>query len=85
MLINMNLCGNRHFDRNRQIYHDQPVLAKTRIFSANQKGLKEESLVANIEEGRRDILLIVITALFILFATGLAVPEPTPRTPIVIP
>lgn len=41
--------------------------------------------MATIEESRHDILLIIITALVILFATGLAEPVVLPRTPIVIP
>ncbi|MGE5605969.1 MAG: hypothetical protein ACM3YE_09785 [Bacteroidota bacterium] len=32
-----------------------------------------------------DILLIITTVLFILFATGLAVPSEIPTTPIILP
>jgi hypothetical protein len=47
--------------------------------------MKEESFLIGIQERRHDILLIIVTALIILFASGLAVQVGAPPTPIVIP
>lgn len=37
------------------------------------------------ENNRHDLLLVVVSLLFILFASGLAVETPTPGAPIVVP
>ena len=39
----------------------------------------------SIEKAQHDILLIIITALFIMFATGIVIPPKTPPRTIVIP
>lgn len=44
-----------------------------------------QEITTSAEETRHDLLLIIVTALFILFATGLGVPATVPGGPIVIP
>lgn len=42
-------------------------------------------VLESVEDARHDVLLIIITGLFILFATGIAIPLKTPVGPIVVP
>ncbi|MFZ7101813.1 MAG: hypothetical protein ACOWWO_04020 [Peptococcaceae bacterium] len=39
----------------------------------------------SFEESQHDLLLIILVALFILFATGLAGPSPINEEPLIIP
>jgi hypothetical protein len=41
--------------------------------------------MATPEEAQHDLLLIIVTGLFILFSTGLAAPAEIPEQPIIIP
>ena len=40
---------------------------------------------SSLEDAQHDILLIITTSLFVLFATGLAIPPETPSEPTIIP
>ncbi|MFZ5643043.1 MAG: hypothetical protein ACOY46_05590 [Bacillota bacterium] len=40
--------------------------------------------MADIEDAQHDLLLIITTALFVLFTTGLAVPPELPTEPVII-
>jgi hypothetical protein len=42
-------------------------------------------ILASLENVQHDILIIIVAGLFILFASGLAIPLRFPEVPIVIP